>query len=322
MPKSTSPYHGLLVVDKPGFPSQYLPTSHDIVAMVRRWSGQRRIGHTGTLDPMARGVLVLCLGSATRLVEYYQGHDKQYLAEIQLGTATDTYDAVGSVTERAPVPNLSDELVERTLAQFRGTISQEPPVYSAIKQQGEALYRKARRGEMVQVEPRTVTIHSLELISFTDDRLSVRVACSAGAYIRSLANDVGKALGTFGHLAVLQREAAGAFTLEDALALDDIRHASEAGTLSELLLPSGTGLEMPSVQLDTDTLTRLGYGQELNLPDDIVQGLMQDGLNPVNSPVQAITPDGALAGIIRCLEDVDPPSGQCLWRAIKWLAQP
>ena len=158
--------HGILLVDKPGRPhppagadepvSAQLPTSHDIVQRVRRWSRQRRIGHTGTLDPMASGLLVLCLGVATRLAEYYQGHDKTYEACVTLGRATDTYDAVGRTVAQASVPPLTDADVENALAAFRGQIAQEPPVYSALKQGGESLHRKARRGETVIVAPRTL----------------------------------------------------------------------------------------------------------------------------------------------------------------------
>lgn len=314
MSKSTSPHHGLLIIDKPGRLSGSQPTSHDVVAMVRRWSGQRRIGHTGTLDPMASGVLVLCLGNATRLVEYYQGHDKQYSATIQLGSATDTYDAVGSVTRTAPVPELNEGVLEDALAQFRGAIEQRPPVYSAIKQKGEALHRKARRGEQVEVEPRHVTIHSLELLSVDADSLSVRVVCSAGAYIRSLADDIGEALGTVGHLSALRREAAGPFMLEDAHKLDDVRDAAEADRLSELLLPLGTGLEMPAVAPSSEELTRFGYGQEIILADT------PDAQPISNTLMQAITPDGALAGIILCLGPADE-AGQSIWRAAKWFPE-
>jgi len=143
---------GLLVIDKPGLDGDVansagidLPTSHDVVQRVRRWSRQRRIGHTGTLDPMASGVLVLCLGNATRLVEYYQGHDKEYTACVTLGSTTDTYDRLGEVTARHNVGPLEPDTIEGTLDHFRGEILQRPPVYSALKQGGESLHRKARR---------------------------------------------------------------------------------------------------------------------------------------------------------------------------------
>ncbi len=235
--KRESRFHGLLIVDKPGDPAPGAPhslggapTSHNVVQMARRWSGQRRIGHTGTLDPMASGVLVLCLGHATRLVEYYQRHDKQYYAEMALGAATDTYDATGAVVAQGPAPMLDRGSLDEILAQFRGDILQTPPAYSAIKQQGEALYRKARRGEAVEIEPRRVTIRRLDLLDYEPGRrLCLRVVCSAGAYIRSLAHDIGLALGSYAHLTLLRREVAGAFSLADAVTLEEAAAAAEAG---------------------------------------------------------------------------------------------
>ncbi len=328
--------HGLLIVDKPGESLAAAPgetsarppaargySSHDIVQQVRRWSGQRRIGHTGTLDPMASGVLVLCLGRATRLVEYYQGHDKQYDAEIALGAATDTYDAAGVVTAAAPVPPLSRDELEQILAQFRGDILQTPPAYSAIKQQGEALYAKARRGEAVQAEPRPVSIRRLEITGYEPGaRLGLRVTCSAGTYIRSLAHDIGRALGAYAHLARLRREAAGPFSLSDAQTLEAVQAAAEAGQFASLLLPLGDGLDLPALHPDAETLTRLGYGQIVAMPGaDIAEGEL----------AQVYAADGEFAGIVRCLgreparrppHDTlthDALTQDTLWKAEKWL---
>ncbi len=193
MARRSADIHGILVVDKPGLPAntpttpkteQDLLTSHDVVQRVRRMTGQKRIGHTGTLDPMASGVLVLCLGHATRLVEYYQGHDKQYLAEVILGAATDTYDAMGTLSESAPIPALERETIEQALDCFRGAILQTPPIYSALKQDGESLHKKARRGETVVVKARPIVVHQLDLVHWNGcDRLKLRVHCSAGTYI-------------------------------------------------------------------------------------------------------------------------------------------
>ena len=173
--------NGLLVVDKPGAndaPADRLWTSHDVVQRVRRLSGERRIGHTGTLDPMASGVLVLCLGPSTRLVEYLQGHPKRYLAEIHFGAATDTYDATGAIVEQKPVPDLQSEDVARVLEDFRGEQMQQPPAFSAIKQDGERLYRKARRGDKVEARPRPITVHELILVDWSaPDRLAWPWSC-------------------------------------------------------------------------------------------------------------------------------------------------
>jgi tRNA pseudouridine55 synthase len=312
--------HGLLVVDKPGLApgappppadaprEQRLPTSHDVVQLVRRWSGERRIGHTGTLDPMASGVLVLCLGQATRLVEYYQGHNKQYYAEIQLGIATDTYDALGSPTANALVPPLNRAHIDAVLQKFRGSVLQSPPVYSALKQGGESVHRKARRGEAVSLDPRPVTFYTLDLLDVpAPDRLVLRLVCSAGAYVRSLAHDLGQALGTYGHLAGLRREAAGPFTLAHAHPLATIEHAVKHGELTDLLLPPGFGLEFPIRVFAPESIQRLGFGQQVPLAEPEAEF---DG-----DLAQAYDEVGAFVGIVRRLAYRE---GMALWKAEKW----
>jgi tRNA pseudouridine55 synthase len=337
VPRRESHYHGILVVDKPGLENGYtaqclakiedgtqaagpltpretaprLHTSHDIVQLVRRWSGQRRIGHTGTLDPMASGILVLCLGNATRLVEYYQGHDKQYYAEVTLGSATDTYDRMGVVTADSAVPRLTAADIEGVLATFRGEILQTPPIYSALKQGGESLHHKARRGELVTVEPRLVTFHELQLVAFTPpNQLTLRIHCSAGTYIRSLAHDLGQALQTYGHLSALRREAVGIFTLADAHTLAAIEAKAQDEALEEFLLPLGYGLSMPEVTLDAEAVKRLGYGQQVALPDPSPS-------KPLTL-AKGIAADGILAGILQCLETTG--EGESVWKAEKWFA--
>ena len=304
--------HGLLLVDKAGYdpaqPDARLWTSHDVVARARRLSGQRRIGHSGTLDPMASGLLLLCLGQATRLVEYYQGHDKRYRAVVALGTATDSYDAVGTTVAHAPVPPLSDAEIETALARFRGDIMQTPPIYSALKQEGEALYAKARRGETVEVAARPVTIHALTLVTRTATTLTLDVHCSAGTYIRSLANDLGEALGTVAHLAELRRNAVGNFSVTSAHTLPNLEAAAEAGTLAELLLPLGVGLGLPTLPLDAATALRLSQGQRV---------VLDHAADPTSDLALAQSTEGAALGIVRCLGRQAITS---LWKAEKWLA--
>lgn len=316
--------NGVLVVDKPGLdkPGEtageagerpYLLTSHDVVQRVRRWSRQRRIGHTGTLDPMATGVLVLCLGAATRLVEYYQGHDKCYTAAVTLGVTTDTYDAVGEVTARCPVGPLEPARIEEVLARFRGAIEQRPPIYSALKQGGESLHRKARRGEEVTVEARPVTIHRLDLLSIeAPDRLWLRVECSAGGYVRSLAYDIGAALGVGGHLSYLRRDAAGHFAVAAAHSLDAVERAAQEGALSSLLLPPGVGLDLPRLPVDDEVARRLGQGQKVWVPSgpDVAAGEI----------AQAVDTTGSLLGIVRLLERSTGEERAVLCKADKWLA--
>jgi tRNA pseudouridine55 synthase len=328
----SSPLHGLLVVDKPGRQSAapplapvsipifaaatpsadgspYLLTSHDVVARVRRWSGERRIGHTGTLDPLASGVIVLCLGLATRLVEYYQAAPKQYYAEIVLGAATDTYDATGAVVMSAPPPPLTAAQIDDTLAAFRGAVEQQAPAYSALKQGGVSLHRRARRGETVEPPARPVNFYAIELLAFAPpDRLALRVACSAGAYIRSLAHDLGLALGTAGYLDLLRREAAGAFTLADAHDLSAIEQAGRTQQLAELLLPLGAGLTLPQYVADADALQRFGHGQTVELAPAVGEDA---------DLIQVYDSAGDLAGIARRLMGTPDHSR---WKAEKWLA--
>ncbi|MBI1298169.1 tRNA pseudouridine(55) synthase TruB [bacterium] len=318
MAKQSVNIHGLLIVDKPGLPlaadpatSPRLPTSHDIVQRVRRLSGQRRIGHTGTLDPMACGVLVLCLGVATRLVEYYQGHDKRYLAEICLGTETDTYDAMGAVVDQQPVPELGREQIEAALRTFEGEIDQTPPVYSALKQDGESLHRKARRGESVEVAARRVTIYSLELLEVRSPaRVLVRAHCSAGTYVRSIAHDLGQALGSCAHLSYLRREAVGHFHEQEAHTLEEIEDAAARGELTTFLQAPGAALDLPQVVLDAAGIERIGHGQKVWLAlDPALKGDL----------VQSIDARGQLLGILRILDRAED-HGQALCKAEKWLA--
>jgi len=312
-------FNGLLVIDKPGLERDApattdvdLPTSHDVVQRVRRWSRQRRIGHTGTLDPMASGVLVLCLGAATRLVEYYQGHDKIYAARVTLGATTDTYDALGKVTGRHALGPLDLNVIETVLDRFRGEIEQRPPVYSALKQGGESLHRKARRGEKVTVEARPVTIHRLELLSIEPpNRLWLRVACSAGTYVRSLAHDIGQALGVGAHLSYLRREAAGPFTIADAHTLATVEDAARHGALDALLLAPGVGLDLPRLLTTPPSALRLGQGQRVWFP-----ATAGDAAGPV---MQAVDASGHLLGIVRVLDKSTDNGGALLCKADKWL---
>ena len=329
--------HGILLVDKPGRPnpsspagspvSSHLPTSHDIVQRVRRLSRQKRIGHTGTLDPMANGLLVLCLGVATRLVEYYQGHDKTYDARVTLGRATNTYDAVGQTVAQADVPPLTEAGVESALAAFRGQISQIPPVYSALKQGGESLHRKARRGETVKVSPRNATFHEISLLSFAAPaEISLRIRCSAGAYVRSLAHALGQALGTVGHLSFLRRLEAGPFSVADASTMPAIEKAAADGQLPDLLIAPDAGLGMPRLTVSEEEQVRLGHGQKVfhgrpfpgrhtPFPDArSSDGAQQAGL------AAAYDQSGRFLGIARA-RAVDGSADGTVWKAEKWLAQ-
>lgn len=194
-------------------------TSHDVVNRVRRATKIRQVGHAGTLDPLATGGLVVCLGQATRVSEYLLGHDKAYRATIRLGVETNTYDADGEVVATHDA-NIERAEVERALAQFTGEIQQVPPMYSAIKREGQKLYELARQGIEIEREARSVIVHSIELRDYQAPDVTIDVRCSAGTYIRSIAHDLGAALGTGGHLIDLRRTAAGPFTIEQAIPLE------------------------------------------------------------------------------------------------------
>lgn len=227
---------GILIIDKPGG-----LTSHDVVQRVRRATKIRQVGHTGTLDPMATGVLVVCVGQATRLSEYLLGHDKTYRATIRLGVETNTYDADGEVTATHDV-SVERVEVERALTHFVGEIQQVPPMVSAIKRGGQKLYELARQGIEIDREARAVIVHAIDLRDYQAPDAVIDVRCSAGTYIRSIAHDLGAALGTGGHLIDLRRTAAGPFTIEQAVPLDVFEAAAREGRWETLLHPSDEAL--------------------------------------------------------------------------------
>jgi tRNA pseudouridine55 synthase len=254
---------GILVVAKPAG-----PTSHDIVGLVRRLAATKRVGHGGTLDPFAAGVLPVFLGHATRVVEYHLGDRKGYRATVCFGASSSTDDLEGDLTPaEGTAPDRA--AVEAALPGLTGTISQRPPDYSAIKVAGRRAYAMARAGEPVTLAPRAVTIHVLDLIEW-DDREPDRpiavldVACSAGTYVRALARDLGERVGSAAYLGALTRTASGGFTLPDAVALDDVRAAAADGPdgLRALLRPIDTGLEaFPIVTLEAAEVTAVARGQ-------------------------------------------------------------
>ena len=225
--------------------------------------------HAGTLDPMATGVLLVCVGQATRVAEYLTAGRKAYRAVVQLGVTSDTYDADGEVLTTAAVPALTADDLHRALAPFVGEIQQRPPAYSAIKQDGVAAYRKARRGEEVELAPRPVTIYGIELLAWdpADARLTLEIACGPGTYIRSLAHDLGQALGCGALLTGLTRIRSGQFGLADAVELDALADAARAGDLERYLHPIASALSaLSQVPVDAAAAERLAHGQFLSCP--------------------------------------------------------
>ena len=239
-------------------------TSHDVVARVRRLTGERRAGHAGTLDPFATGVLLVCLGQATRVSEYLMEAPKLYRARIRFGTATDTYDATGRVTAEAPRIPESRSALEALLGRFVGRITQTPPAYSALKVEGEPAYRRARRGEAVQPAPRTVEVYEIRLCAWTPPDLEIEVLCGRGTYIRSLAHDLGQAAGSAAHLAALERRAVGRFAIEGSTTLTELEARVAQGTWQELLHPLDEALlDYPALIVTAEAVARLVQGQPI-----------------------------------------------------------
>ena len=287
---------GVLVIAKPAG-----PTSHDVVALVRRLAATKRVGHGGTLDPFASGVLPLFLGRATRLFEYHLGDRKGYRATVCFGASSTTDDLEGELTpSAAPAP--SRAAVEAALAGFIGPISQRPPAYSAIKVAGRRAYALARAGEHVELASREVTIHRLELLDWdgTDpDRpiAVVDVECSAGTYIRALARDLGEAVGGAAYLGALVRTASGPFRLDGAVSLDRAREAAaeSAERLAALLLPVDAGLdELPELVVSDDEVRAIARGQFVRPKATDVTGLAAAG---PNAPIRIRDAAGRLVAI-------------------------
>jgi tRNA pseudouridine55 synthase len=273
---ATLPLEGVLVVAKdPG------PTSHDIVGLVRRLTGVRRVGHGGTLDPFAGGVLPVFIGHATRLVEYHLTDEKEYRALVCVGARSTTDDLDGELSP-TDGPVVDRPAVEAALARFRGPIEQVPPDYSAVRVAGRRAYELARHGRKPELRPRRVTIHRLELLEWNDadaDRpiATLEIRCSAGTYIRALARDLGERLGTGAYLGALTRTASGPFRLAAAHSLDEVREALTGGRANEIMLPMDAGLERyPQVTVAGEDLKALARGQAVRLADEgSVDGLLR-----------------------------------------------
>jgi tRNA pseudouridine55 synthase len=248
-------------------------TSHDVVDAVRRVAGQRKVGHAGTLDPMATGVLLVCLGQATRVSEYLMAGRKRYRATIVLGMTTDTYDADGEVVSRDGRTDFTLQEVEGALADFEGCIEQVPPMYSAIKQGGQPLHKLARQGKTVERAPRRVEIDEILVLDWTPPSLIVEVACSPGTYVRSLAHDLGQQLGGGAYLAALVRLRSGRFGLEEAVSLGRLEEAFEHGREGEYLLPLDEALlDWPALVVGGDDVRRIGQGQAVPGTPPVAEG--------------------------------------------------
>jgi tRNA pseudouridine55 synthase len=283
---------GVLVCDKPAG-----MTSHDVVGRVRRLAGQRRVGHGGTLDPPATGVLVLALGRATRLLPFLPMEPKRYLARIAFGAETDTLDASGTVTATADAAGVDEPAVRGALGGFLGPQAQVPPMVSAVKVGGERLYAKARRGESVERATRPIVVHALELVDFAAGErpeATVAVTCSGGTYVRSLAADLGRALGTLAHLAALRRTAVGRFTERDAHTLPALEALAAAGPADAAAAGLARVVLSPAQAFSSIAARSLSAGETAALTTGAT-------LAPTGraEPVAALAPDGRLVAVIQ-----------------------
>ncbi len=272
---------GFFSVDKPSG-----PTSHDVVQVIRTLTGVRRVGHTGTLDPLATGVLVVLVGRATRLARFVTGLDKRYRAVVRLGEITPTYDAESEIMVRRPV-NVKRSDVAAALRQFRGEITQLPPLYSALKMDGQPLYKLAREGKNVKPRPRQITIYSLKLRAWIPPDVTLDVTCSSGTYIRSLAYDLGEVLGCGAHLRKLTRLAVGPFRLEQSYPLSALKALAENDELATALRPPRDVLTLPVVSLTAEQTEAVYNGRVVTLPDA-----------PQAPQLQAHDPEGRLVAVL------------------------
>jgi tRNA pseudouridine55 synthase len=288
VPDSAFP-DGVLIIDKPAG-----PTSHDVVAVARRFTRAKKVGHTGTLDPLASGVLPLVLGRATRLAQFLSSAEKEYEAELRLGVSTTTYDRAGDVVAQPSSRSLSELTradIDAAVAAFRGVQMQQPPSFSAKKIDGDRAYDLARRNEPVRLQPSSVIAHTLEILEWEGARLRVRLVCSAGFYVRSLAQGIGERLGTGAHLAALVRTRSGDFSIADAVSLEELdRHPEQATAkvirLNQLLpwLPA---------------LTLTEKGAALAAKGGFISPSHLDGFQPLPAAgkVRLLHPDGHLIAI-------------------------
>ncbi len=295
----------IFAIDKP-----VGPTSHDVVARVRRAAGQRRVGHAGTLDPLASGVLVVALGNATRLVEYLTADDKAYRAVIAFGTETSTDDAEGAPTRTADAAHVDGAAIAGAFGAFRGTIEQRPPAFSAISVGGERLHALARRGIAVVAPLRTVTIEAIDLISWDAPRATIDVTCGKGTYVRSIARDLGAAVGSAAHLAGLRRTRSGTFHIDNATPLDALEAALRDGTWQAMAIDMADAMpRLPLVRLDDRQVKDVSAGRPIDADADT----RADGSGHATIHARGIAPDGRLVAILR-------PVGPHRWHPEKVLA--
>jgi tRNA pseudouridine55 synthase len=285
--------HGVLLIDKP-----VGPTSHDVVARIRRALGERSVGHTGTLDPLASGLLPLVVGRATRIAALLSGRDKTYEAAITLGVTTDSGDAAGVRVGGDPDAIPGETAIRAALERFRGTFRQMPPAHSAKKVDGVRAYQRARRAEPVVLEPVSVTVHTLEWMGLDGPAVRLRVKATAGFYVRALARDLGESLGCGGHLSALRRTASGHLRVEDALPLEQAERLEREALSRRMLSPADALAHLPAQRVSDAGLKRVQHGNVVG-PEHLHP--VAAGLPPhdTGGPVRILAPDGQLVALAR-----------------------
>lgn len=280
--------HGILLLDKPpGI------TSNQALQQAKRLFHARKAGHTGSLDPIASGLLPICMGETTKLSPFLLNRDKRYRVKARLGVSTTTGDTEGEILQQKPVPSLTEQRVEQALARFRGEIDQVPPMYSALKQNGRRLYELARRGIEVERQPRRVTIYELNALAFKEGLLEIEVHCSKGTYIRTLVEDIGNALGTCGHVENLRRTQVGDFTLEKAWTIDQLKQMADEERRLKCLLPVDSAvMSWPPVALSDELAFYVQKGQAVLSPKA-----------PTRGYVRLYTSQGSFMGVGEILEN-------------------
>jgi tRNA pseudouridine55 synthase len=280
-------------------------TSHDVVAKIRHLLGGVKVGHAGTLDPAATGVLPVLIGRGTRIAEYLVEWDKEYRAVLRLGETTDTQDATGTVLARHPTDLVTPEAIHEVVGRFRGPIEQVPPMYSAVKVGGVPLYKSARAGKAIARDARTIVIHTLEVEAIQERDVTLRIVCSKGTYVRTLCADIGGALGVGGHMLALERRRVGPLTIDQALTVDEVVTRHALGRLGDDLLSLDRALaQLEIVVVDEQTADRVRHGVPVHVAKILRWEGTADGERGSHKPVRIHDIDGRLVAIGKCPDNL------------------
>jgi tRNA pseudouridine55 synthase len=299
--------NGIIVINKPAAMS-----SAAVVAHAKRMLQVEKAGHTGTLDPFARGVLVCCINAATRLARFFVHSAKTYDAVMTIGVETDTQDATGRVIARRPTEGVTEQALERALKAYRGAVAQSPPPFSALKHKGVPLYTLARQGTPVQKPPRQVLISELRVRDIAWPRVRFEVSCSAGTYIRTLCADIGRDLGTGGHLSELTRLASGGFTLAQAVGLEELAERARMGVWQAVMVPMERALpDMPEVRADDRLIRKISHGRRLTRSE--VSLTAMPAPPPREAYIKVLDPRGSLAAVLRAMPDKEELEYCCVF---------